>query len=254
MIHLLEKFIDLIFAIIAQKKPHSDILHNVRIIAHRGIHNSTTKENTIEAFDAAVKAKCYGIELDIHATQDNEIIINHDADLNRIWGENLIITKSSLQTIKNKIPQIPTLKDVIAKHGKKIHLFIELKSPFYAFKQLQETLTLLTPVNDYHLITLDEKLLPLLEQYFPKKALFPVATQTNFLKFYKIALEKKYAGWLGHYLFINKKQIKNLKNNKQISGVGFIASKNSLYREINRGINYIFTDNAIKILEILENH
>ena len=32
-----------------------------------------------------------------------------------------------------------------------------------------------------------------------------------------------------------------------MSGVGFIDSKNSLYRELNRGVSWLFTNQAVKL-------
>ena len=48
------------------------------LISHRGIHdNIKVYENTLESFKLAIKKK-YTIELDIHLTKDNQIIVFHD--------------------------------------------------------------------------------------------------------------------------------------------------------------------------------
>lgn len=254
MINLLEKCIDKIFAIIPRKKPNNTILQNAKVIAHRGAHNNFIKENTIKAFDRAVASKCYGIEFDIQVTQDHEIVINHDPTLKRLWEKDLSISNITFTNLRKQLPEIPTLNEIVEKYGKKTKLFIEIKSPFNCYEKLKQILTPLAPIDDYYIISLDKDVLLAAEKYFPTKALFPVATQKNFKEFYNLTLEKKYAGWLGHYLFITKKQIKHLHNNNQIAGVGFIQSENSLYRELNKGINYIFTDDVVKIQKIIRSH
>lgn len=58
------------------------------LIAHRGIVNSVTKENTIPAFLGAINNKDYiGFELDIYMTKDKEFIVYHDLllDSKFIW-------------------------------------------------------------------------------------------------------------------------------------------------------------------------
>lgn len=50
------------------------------VIAHRGLH-LTIRENTVEAFRAAVAAGAAGIELDARRTADGAIVVHHDAHL-----------------------------------------------------------------------------------------------------------------------------------------------------------------------------
>lgn len=58
------------------------------LIAHRGVVSSTTKENTIPAFLAAIKdAKYAGFEFDIYTSRDGIFVVNHDPIVNGkfIW-------------------------------------------------------------------------------------------------------------------------------------------------------------------------
>lgn len=49
------------------------------LIAHRGIHNSIVKENTIPAFLGAINDSNYrGFELDIYTSKDGEFVVHHD--------------------------------------------------------------------------------------------------------------------------------------------------------------------------------
>jgi glycerophosphoryl diester phosphodiesterase len=50
--------------------------------AHRGA-SKRAPENTLEAFRLAVEAKAGGLELDVHVTCDGEIVVIHDATVDR---------------------------------------------------------------------------------------------------------------------------------------------------------------------------
>ena len=132
---------------------------------------------------------------------------------------------------------------MVERFGTKIHLFIELKAPFAAVDKLAETLKPLIACQHYHLLSLNEDLFSSIER-FPRRSLLLVPLQHNVQKFCKLSIEKGYGGVLGHYLLLTKQKIMSLNKANQIAGVGFINSKYSLYRELNRGLNYLFTDNA----------
>jgi len=51
-------------------------------LAHRGA-SARAPENTIEAFRLAVEEGAGGLELDVHATRDGEIVVIHDATVDR---------------------------------------------------------------------------------------------------------------------------------------------------------------------------
>ena len=60
------------------------------IFAHRGF-SGKYPENTMLAFEKAVEIGVDGIELDVHLTKDNEIVIIHDEDIKRTCdGEGLV--------------------------------------------------------------------------------------------------------------------------------------------------------------------
>lgn len=53
--------------------------------AHRGF-SAAFPENTMPAFEEAVKAGCDGIELDARLSRDGKIVISHDGSLERMAG------------------------------------------------------------------------------------------------------------------------------------------------------------------------
>ena len=102
---------------------------NHRIIAHRGLHdNIKIFENTKEAFKLAIK-KGYIIELDIHKTVDNKIIVFHDYNTKRLFHINLDIENSTYEELNNlKKFHIPTLEEVLRLVDGKVPLLIEIKN------------------------------------------------------------------------------------------------------------------------------
>ncbi len=226
------------------------MLAEVSLIAHRGAHdkNKIVIENTDAAFARALNLGCWGIEFDVQQTLDRVLVINHDSTLKRLWGKDVAIGELTFRELRQLVPQVPSLTEVVRNYSKHLHLFIELKAPFTAEAQLIESLSQLNPCEDYHLLSLDKEIFASFSQ-FPNKALLLVAGHNNVKEFCQLSLEKKYGGVLGHYLLLNNRRLKQLQTDKdQVFGVGMIDSKYALYRELNRGIQWLFSNN-IPLLE-----
>ncbi|MGQ3889097.1 glycerophosphodiester phosphodiesterase [Legionella sp. CNM-1927-20] len=245
----LSKGIDTYFACKPQPKPQTDIINKARLIAHRGAHNhkQSCLENTDAAFAKALALGCWGIEFDVRATADQKFIVNHDPNLRRLWNKNLTISTLTLNELRQEVPLVPTLTEVIEKYGKKMHLFIEIKAPFFEVESLVQTLEPLTPIQDYHLLALNESIFSLIDRTFPKESLLLVPLHNNVAHFCNLSIQKGYGGVLPHYLLLRQAQINNLRKARQQVGVGFIDSRNCLYRELNRDIEWIFSNNVERI-------
>lgn len=244
ILHFLEKAVDQFYSVIPRNTPDASKIKSARIIAHRGAHSpSQLIENTMPAFEKAYQLGCYGIELDIHETSDGEIVVNHDPNLKRLWHQDLIIKETPFTVVREKAPLVPTLDEVVKKYAGKTHLFIEIKEPVKNHARLSQILNHLEPAQDYHLISLNKDILLELKS-FPKESLLLVADFNKTRGFVKESIEKPYGGVLGHYLLLTKHKTQRLKSHNQIAGVGFIDSKNNLYRALNQGVDYIFTNQA----------
>ena len=249
----IEQLIDVCVAYWPRRRPSALInSSNIKLVAHRGGHESALliRENTLAAFDRALSLGCYGIEFDVHASADGVLVVNHDPTLKRLWGHDLAINKLRFNELRALVPAIPSLAEVVALYGKRMHLFIELKAPFVSVRALAEDLQALVPCVDYHLICLDETVLPSLF-LFPKESLLLVPTHNNVKKLCQISLQQQYGGVLGHYLLLNNRKINQLQLANQVAGVGFVNSKFSLYRELNRGVHLLFTNNAATVASCL---
>lgn len=250
ILHRIEKIIDSYFAYLPRHKPHKNN-SEVRLIAHRGAHDHDIQENTHAAFQRALELGCDGIEFDIHASADGVIVVNHDPTLKRLWGHDVAIKELSFKELRKLAPELPSLQEVVERYGKQMHLFIELKSPFVAIQELADSLQTLMPCEDYYLLCLDDTVLPTLT-LFPKPSLLLVPVHNNVRRFCKLSQQNQYGGVLGHYLLFSNRQIQGLKKLNQIAGVGFVDSKFSLYRELNRDIAFLFTNNAANVTACLK--
>jgi glycerophosphoryl diester phosphodiesterase len=250
ILHRLEKLMDGFFAGVPRRAPHVSTLKQALIVAHRGAHGGDLQENTLAAFEHAFKLGCYGLELDIHATADDILVVNHDPTLKRLWNKDHTINLQLFSMLRDLIPALPSLDDVVRIYGKRMHLFIEIKAPFTAINTLQHVLQGLTPGNDYHLLCLDETVFPKLTM-FPPASLLLVASHNNVNRFCDISLQESYGGVLGHYLLLTNRHVKKLREANQLVGVGFVDSKFSLYRELNRGLQLLFTNRARRIMPYL---
>ncbi len=104
------------------------------LIAHRGLHDSTHKiyENTLSSFSRALKEN-FPIELDVHLTLDEKVVVFHDDTLDRLTKMKGKISNFSLEELRKiKITDsedtIPSLEEVLELIKGKIPIFIEIKS------------------------------------------------------------------------------------------------------------------------------
>lgn len=252
LLETVEKILDSCFACIPRAKPESQKFQNTRLIAHRGAHDKRLgiRENTHEAFKRARDLGCWGIEFDIHPTADGVLVVNHDPTLLRLWGHDVAIRNISFSALRNLVPQIPSLAEVVGEYGGQLHLFVELKAPFSAEEALVSALASLKSGEDYHVISLDETVFAKMTR-IQREHLLLVAVHNNVEQFCQLSLNKGYGGVLGHYLLFTSPNIDRLKSVNQLVGVGFVDSKNSLYREINRDIPWLFTNNVGRVSQYL---
>ena len=72
---------------------------NVYVAAHRG-WCAKYPENTMEAFRAAVEVGVDQLELDIRVTKDNELVVIHDATVDRTTDGTGLVIEKTLAEIK----------------------------------------------------------------------------------------------------------------------------------------------------------
>lgn len=109
-----------------------------KLIAHRGLHDKDTPENSMGALKKALE-KDIAVEFDVHLLKDNKIVVFHDNNLKRMTGIDKKINELSYDEIKdiklaNSDEKIPLLEDVLKLVNGKVLLDIELKCDHEKYK------------------------------------------------------------------------------------------------------------------------
>lgn len=106
-----------------------------RPITHRGLHNRDAGviENSLSAFRAAI-AHGYGIELDVQVTADDEALVFHDYQLDRLTDEAGFVRQRSAREmgeirLSGADEAAPTLQEVLDLVRGQVPLLIEIKDP-----------------------------------------------------------------------------------------------------------------------------
>lgn len=119
-----------------------------RIYAHRGA-SGYAPENTLEAFELAVKQGAHGVELDVHLSKDGEVIVAHDEKIDRVSNGSGYICEMTLRELKQyhfgkgfpeyKNARVPTLREVYELlSGTGLWVNVELKNNEFAYTGMQE--------------------------------------------------------------------------------------------------------------------
>jgi len=112
--------------------------HKFIVIAHRGDHTNAP-ENTIAAYKNAIKIGADFIEVDLRTTKDSQLVVMHDATINRMTGINGSIhniTFDSLRKLEvreSKHPEwgnhvIPTFQEVLKLSKRRINIYLDFKN------------------------------------------------------------------------------------------------------------------------------
>lgn len=197
-------------------------LQKPAIFAHRGASLSAP-ENTLTSFRLALEQRANGIELDVHLTADQEVVVIHDADLSRTTNGQGLVHEHSLSELKQldagQGESIPTLEEVFKLIGNQLIINIELKSFTRSTKHLPERV--LDLVQHYGLLdnvilsSFDPKLLSHSKHLNPQVRiglLYPSGTPWQLLKGIFTPLLKPYSlhphfsAVTSHLLYLAKKR------------------------------------------------
>lgn len=83
------------------------IVIRMLVLAHRGA-NRLAPENTVAAMVRAMELGADGVELDVHRTADDHLVVRHDAG-----SPTGVLCDLSLAQIRSALPEVPTLAEVL---------------------------------------------------------------------------------------------------------------------------------------------
>jgi len=124
------------------------------IIAHRG-DSGSNPENTEISFKRAVEKEADGVELDVHLTSDNKLVVIHDETINRTTKNKGEVKNLSLKEITKldagsyysddfSEEKVPSLKSVLEIVSDMKIINIELKNNKNNYEGLEEEVIRLT--------------------------------------------------------------------------------------------------------------
>jgi len=101
-------------------------------IGHRGAR-AYEPENTLRSFRRAMELGVDAVELDVRKTRDNELVVIHNADVNKTTNGRGAVNELTLDEIKRFVTEkgekIPTLEEVLDSVGRRVKVLVELKEP-----------------------------------------------------------------------------------------------------------------------------
>lgn len=120
-----------------------------KVFAHRGF-SATAPENTLAAFQAALKAGAEGLELDVQMTRDGQVVVIHDEKVNRTtdgvgWVKDFTLADIRMldagawfdaEYAGQKIPLLSEVLELVA--DTQVLVNIELKSGLVQYPGLEQ--------------------------------------------------------------------------------------------------------------------
>ena len=108
------------------------------VIAHRGDHTQAP-ENTLAAYRNAIQNGVDFVEIDLRTTKDSQLVIMHDASLNRMTGIDSKLSDLSYDSLRmykvveSSHPEwgyhsIPTFNEVLSLCKNKINIYLDFKN------------------------------------------------------------------------------------------------------------------------------
>lgn len=228
--------------------PPRERLEACRIVSHRGEHdNRTVFENTYAAFDPLRSSGIHGIEFDVRWTRDLVPVVFHDADLRRLFRDPARIADMTWSELQARRPEIPDLHAFVRRYAGEFHLMCEVKFEPYPYParqsaRLAEALMPALAARRCTVLSLVPEMFRALPD-IPAKATMGVS-RVNTAEISREAIAQRRAGFSGHYALVGTGRIAAHHRSGQVVGSGFPASKTVLYREIARGVDYVFTNVA----------
>ena len=239
----------------------------MRIFAHRG-YSGKYPENTMLAFEGALKLSVNGIELDVHKTKDGKLAAIHDESIDRTFLGNGLVKDYDLRDLKklenrdekfreNIDSIIGTLEEVILLVSFKddFVLNIELKTDVIHYNGIEKDVlemldsydmienTIISSFNHESL-----KICKKINKNIKTAVLYsePIEDIVNYAK------ELEVYAIHPDYKLVDKSLIKKCHENNILVNAYTVNEKEDIERLIEEGIDGIITDYPNIALEILK--
>ncbi|MCD8027415.1 MAG: glycerophosphodiester phosphodiesterase [Erysipelotrichaceae bacterium] len=226
-------------------------------LAHRG-YSAYYPENTMEAFIQAYNKGFDGIETDVHMTSDGQLVLIHDEDISRTSNGSGYIKDMTLKQLKqynfhyknNGIYEIPTLQELLEYiQDKNIIVNIEIKTDHIHYENIEQKVYEM--VESYHL---HDKII-YSSFYLPSLLKLQQIDSTLYLGYlmedhYEERIQQLYDNHLiaihPRYDYLNKENIKNLKQNNITIATWTVPNKNEYKKLKEQNIDMIISNEYLE--------
>ncbi len=227
-------------------------------ISHKGAGNYAPP-NTLKAIQKAIQYEADFVEIDVHKTKDDNIVLIHDAKIQNSSGGCENIRDMALEQIKKinvgEGEKIPTLEEVIPIAKNKINLQIEIKAEGMTENLVnllnQEDLNDSSIISSFSLIELIK--LKKKAPYIKIGYLFPA--EMNNIRLIKRNITKASKNHFyavhPHFSVITEEIIQFSKKNNLLVNAWTVNDKNSMMNLIKIGVNGIITDEIMLLKKCL---
>jgi len=128
------------------------------VVAHRGA-STVAPEHTIPAYEAAIAAGADALELDVHLSADDQLVVIHDARLERTTDGRGAVREHTIRELKRldaggwfgrrfRGQRIQTLPEVLERFRGRVGFGIELKAGSDLYPGIEERLLTLLQLYD----------------------------------------------------------------------------------------------------------
>lgn len=220
-------------------------------IGHRGVFDHPKiKENTLEAFELAIQSGA-GVELDLRLSKDQEIMIMHDPNAQRVFGIPFRIQDHTAREWKQIEPRIPTLRACLERYPQCPFWMIEIKNEQDSTQHrllLQKLALLLKEFqieSKVCLLGLDAELLDLYQEILPhiRRSFVYLLSPAKGLDYLK---KHEDCGLMGWYMSFPATNI-----TIPYKGVGFVNYPTTASKIGQRGFEFVFSDRVDRIQSIV---
>lgn len=162
----------------AQQKNENKIM----VVGHRGA-SRYAPENTVASAKLAWEQKADAVEIDVHLSSDNKIMVIHDYDTKKTCGEKHIVSKTPYRKLKKldagswkdekyKGEKIPTLDEIVSTIPLRGKLVVEIKSEIQIVPVIEKNFADHEKVDQLLFIAFDYETIVAAKKAFPNNKAF----------------------------------------------------------------------------------
>ena len=231
------------------------------IIGHRG-YRARYPENTMAGFEAAMDAGADMIELDVHLTRDNQLVVIHDEKVDRTTNGKGRVSDFTLKELKQldagkwfdaafSGEQIPILSDVLDLIRGKLCINIEIKAvpenknvPYETGNRLLEVIKE-KKAREFCIVSSFN--MALLQHLRGQSASLSIGvlTYTKRAGLLKICEEIRATAWHPHYKNFTRKELDQAKSMGLIILPYTVNAGKDMQQLLEMGVHGFFTDDPV---------